>query len=273
MATLVSFSGDGLTDGTQLGTGVAGTYDTTPSGQHGTLTPFTKQTWATDGKPYLRLNAPSASAAMKFTIGTAVRALGFRYYFYKPTTMPSAAYYNLTGSLSGGTAIYKGALSGSGSPGQFRLYDSAGTSHASGNLWAVDGWYRYEGYIKADPNNDGNQADGQARFLGYAGDSTTPLYDSSWQTWPVGTGVPEIWFGSTQTPPGNSTLWLRYLTVTDDPDTLIGPWVDPTPPAATEFVKTASGLKAGTDGFVKTSSGLKAVLARYQKTASGLILI
>jgi hypothetical protein len=255
MTEVVRFNGIGLADGYSLSAGDAGTGDTPIDGRYGNAQGALFHEIVTDDPDmdvcWEMASVGGETSYLQWLFSAPITEGGVRVYLKKLSEVASAnqqwgAVYSSTSSQYS----TKQSNSGSVTPGQIRTYED-GTSTWNGTPSdSIDGdvWYRVEVYWRC--------ATDQYRQIVYVGDSTSALHDTDWVTAGAGriqSQVDQYRLGSViNTPPTCDTLRFAHLLVTDDSDTLIGPYVAAT---SATYVKTSTGLKPGTM-YVKTAGGL-----------------
>lgn len=268
MATLVRFDAIGLADG-PLSPGAAGTgdnpVDSLGGGASGT-NPVTKVTDAEMG-PALQIAPEEGKLSYARWNHPGNQNTGVRLYV-KRLSATAAGNQQFLALRLGGTMDGRISLSGSLAPGQGRYYFGSSSTYLNSPQGTITAnlWYRFEAYIKRDLNGDGTFSDAEVRFLIYDGDSTTALYDSGFSaTTDLGGLSDGLWLGQTNAAPnGADTLRFAHLEITDDADTLIGPYDDGGAPEGWTGVKSDTQVL---EGAVRVKSGANApIAAAYVKS-------
>lgn len=267
MATLIQFDGVGLANDTVLGSSSAGVGDTEVTDTGGSESGTVPVRAITDDETFSNAFeigpvGGSNTSYVRWNF-TNTRSIGMRMYV-KKLTANAQTNYQFQSIVSNGTGpVERLSFSGLGDPNRLRMYRGGNSTYdttpSQSNV--ANTWYRIELYLQPNPNGDGNYTDGSFRYLVYEGNSTTALTDISENNVDIGDVASEFRIGSIAPAPASAdTLRFAHIMLTDDAETLIGPWGDSTPAATNSFVKTSSGLSAVSARYVKTSSGLKSVL-------------
>lgn len=217
MAKLIEWNGIGLTQGSLISAGSAGTGDTPISVVQG-ATPTVDLNDAQT--PSIFFDSAGAGSTVRWTLSTAHTELRARFYFKTPPAWASISHALFEFRDSASAPTVRVAIAGTGAPGQIRLANAAATNVAtsSNGLMSTNTWYRCE--LKADI------AGGIARLMLYLGNSSVSIYDSNDVASSYGTSADRIWLGTINNSPDIDSK-VAHVVVTDQKNIPIGAYGTP----------------------------------------------